>query len=156
MKLDRFFRTSESVGPLILRLGLAIAIFPHGAQKMLGWFGGSGFSGTMGFFTGMLHVPAVFAFLAICTEFFAPIALFLGFFTRLAGLALACQFVVAAILGGHWANGFFANWTGTQKGEGIEYHLLVLTMALALLVMGGGKWAIDSWIARNTATPRKP
>ncbi len=149
MKLARFFRTIDSFGPLLLRLGLAAALFPHGAQKMLGCFGGPGFSGTMGFFTGQMHIPAFLAFLAICVEFFAPIALFFGFFTRLAGFALAVHIAVAAYLGGHLANGFFANWAGNQKGEGVEYHLLVITIGLALAILGGGKWAVDAWMARN-------
>ncbi len=150
MKLSPLFATSRSLGPLLLRLGLAIALFPHGAQKMLGLFGGHGFAGTMGFFTETLHIPAVFAFAAIFTEFFAPIALFLGFFTRLAALGLACLIATAAIMGGHLANGFFLNWSGTQKGEGIEYHILIVAASLALMVMGAGRWSLDRWMARNT------
>jgi putative oxidoreductase len=149
MNLAPFFSSVESFGPLILRLGLAMVIFPHGAQKVLGLFGGNGFAATMGFFTQTLHLPYALALVAVLTEFFAPIALFLGFFTRLAALTLAIQFVTAAILGGHIANGFFVNWTGNQKGEGIEYHILVVTAALSLLIMGAGRWAIDGWIARN-------
>lgn len=149
MKFARFFQTVDSTGPLVLRLGLAVAMFPHGAQKMLGLFGGHGFKGTMDFFTGGMHVPAFLAFLAICVEFFAPVALLLGFFTRLAGFALAVHIAVAAALGGHMANGFFMNWAGNQKGEGFEYHILVFALGLGLAFLGGGRWAIDSWIARN-------
>ena len=148
MKLACFFSTTKSIGPLILRIGLAAAMFPHGAQKMLGWFGGHGFSGTMGFFTGTLHVPAALAFLAILTEFAGPIALFLGFFTRLAGLAIAVHITVAAILGGHIYNGFFMNWYGNQKGEGFEYHVLMATIGLGLLFLGAGRCALDPLIAR--------
>ena len=149
MNLAPLFDTVRSFGPLILRLGLAIVIFPHGAQKVLGLFGGSGLAGTMGFFTQTLHIPYALALVAVLTEFFAPIALFLGFFTRLASLALVVQFVTAAILGGHLAHGFFINWAGNQKGEGIEFHILVVASALALMIMGAGRWAIDGWIARN-------
>jgi len=149
MKLSRLlFGTCDSFGPLVLRLGLAVALFPHGAQKVLGWWGGNGFEGTMGFFTGPMHIPAVLAFLAIATEFAAPIALALGFFTRLAGLVIAVNITVAAILGGHIANGFFMNWMGTQKGEGIEYHLLMATLGLGLFILGGGKWSVDALIAK--------
>ncbi|MEI6350727.1 MAG: DoxX family protein [Verrucomicrobiota bacterium] len=148
MKLACLFSTSNSIGPAILRLGLAAALFPHGAQKMLGWFGGHGFGGTMGFFTGTLHIPAFFAFLAMLTEFGAPIALFFGVFTRLAGLAIAVHITVAAILGGHIYNGFFMNWYGNQKGEGFEYHILMATIGLALVVLGAGCCALDRLIAR--------
>ena len=156
MKLPCLFKTLDSFGPVVLRLGLAVVLFPHGAQKVLGWWGGHGFSGTMGFFTSMLHVPAVFALLAILTEFLGPIALFFGFFTRLAALAIAVQFVVAPILGGHIANGFFMNWMGNQKDEGFEYHILMVTIAVGLVILGGGKWACDTVIARMLdGSPRR-
>ncbi|MCX6966658.1 MAG: DoxX family protein [Verrucomicrobia bacterium] len=156
MKLPRFFETVDSFGPLLMRLGLAVVLFPHGAQKVLGWWGGHGFSGTMGYFTGAMHIPAVLAFLAIATEFAAPIALFFGFFTRLAALAVSIHFVVAAILGGHIYNGLFMNWMGNQKGEGFEYHILMVALALGLLFLGGGKWALDRVIARMLyGSPRR-
>ena len=156
MKTHRFFETIDSFGPLLLRLGLAVVLFPHGAQKVLGWWGGHGLAGTMAFFTQAMHIPAVFAALAIATEFLAPIALLLGFCTRLAGLVVAVHFIVAAILGGHIFNGFFMNWSGDQKGEGFEYHLLMLTLGLGLAVLGGGKWAVDREIARRLNAPGNP
>jgi putative oxidoreductase len=150
MKFSRLlFCTYDSFGPLVMRLGLAAALFPHGAQKVLGWFGGNGFEGTMNFFTGTMHIPALFAFFAIATEFAAPIALVLGLFTRLAGLVIAIHITVAAILGGHYMNGFFMNWMGSQKGEGVEYHLLMATLGLGLFFLGGGKWSLDALIART-------
>jgi putative oxidoreductase len=154
MKLSRFFETIESFGPLLLRLGLAAVMFPHGAQKVLGLFGGLGFAETLGFFTGKLGIPTALAVTAIFTEFFAPIALFFGFFTRLAGFALAVDLAVAAYKGGHIFNGFFMNWMGHQKGEGFEFHLLVVAIGLALAIMGGGRWSVDSWIAWNLGGPR--
>jgi len=156
MKLPCLFKTVDSFGPVVLRMGLALVLFPHGAQKALGLWGGHGFSGTMGFFTSMLHIPAAFAFLAILTEFLGPIALFFGLFTRLAALAVAVLFVVAPILGGHLANGFFMNWFGNQKGEGFEYHILMVTIALGLVILGGGKCALDTMIARMLdGSPRR-
>jgi putative oxidoreductase len=62
---QRILSTHGSITALIARLTLGLVMFPHGAQKMLGWFGGYGFTGTMGFFTGMMHIPALFALLAI-------------------------------------------------------------------------------------------
>lgn len=147
--MRRFFQTVDSFGPLLLRLGLAVVMFPHGAQKVFGWWGGHGLSGTMNFFTGMLHIPAWLAILAILTEFLGPIVLFFGFFTRLAGLALAVHIATAAVLGHHIANGFFMNWSGSQKGEGIEYHILVAAIGLALVFLGGGKLSIDAAIAHS-------
>jgi len=80
------FQTSGSVGPLLLRVFLAVVMFPHVAQKVLGWFGGSGFASSMAFFTDKMGIPAVFAFVAVLAEFLGPIALFFGFLTRIASL----------------------------------------------------------------------
>ena len=113
----------------ILRLVLGVIFFAHGAQKMLGWFGGYGFTGTMGFFTGMLHIPAVFAFLAIAAEFFGGLGLIVGLLTRVASFGIFCNMVVAVALV-HGRFGFWMNWTGAQKGEGYEYHLLLLRLSV--------------------------
>jgi len=122
--LQTLLKTDGSVSSLIARLALGLVMFPHGAQKVLGWFGGYGYNGTMGFFTGQLHIPAFFAFLAIA-EFAGSIALITGFLGRVAGFGIAVEMVVAIILV-HGTNGFFMNWYGNQKGEGFEYHLLTL------------------------------
>jgi putative oxidoreductase len=151
--MDRkLFATDDSGATAILRLVLGIVIFAHGAQKMLGWFGGFGFSGTMGFFTGMLHVPAPFAFLAIAAEFFGGLGLILGFLTRIAAFGIAVNMVVAISLV-HRAFGLFMNWNGTQKGEGFEYHLLVLAITAFLMIRGAGAFSIDHAIA--TASPAR-
>ena len=149
--MKRFFETNDSYGPLIGRLVLAAAIFPHGAQKVLGWFGGHGFSGTMQFFTETMHIPAPFAFLAILAEFAAPIALAFGLLARLSAFGIGVNIVTAAVLGGHWQNGFFMNWFGNQKGEGVEYHLLMAGLAAVLVVQGAGRFAVDSLVARRMA-----
>jgi putative oxidoreductase len=143
----RFFQTTDSLAPLVLRLGVAIAMWPHGAQKLLGLYGGYGFGNTMQFFTTQAGIPAVIAFLVIIGEFFGPIALALGFFTRFSAASLALIIGAAAFLGGHAAHGFFINWFGNQKGEGIEYHLLFVFSAVALAIIGGGKWSLDAFIA---------
>lgn len=142
-------QTSASYAPIFLRLFLALVIFPHGAQKVLGWFGGYGFEGTMAFFTGKMGLPYVIALLPVLTEFLAPIALVFGFFTRIAALALGVNFlVVFSVL---IPNGFFMNWFGNQKGEGVEYTLLIFGIALALIVEGAGRFSVDRWIAKKTA-----
>jgi putative oxidoreductase len=139
-------RTSGQVVPLILRLTLALVFFPHGAQKVLGWFGGYGFTGTMGFFTGTMGLPYALALLPILTEFLAPFALVAGIFTRIAALAVGVNMLVAVLMV-HMPNGFFMNWSGSQKGEGFEYHLLVIGIALALFAYGAGRWSVDAAIA---------
>lgn len=141
-------RTNDSAAPLVARLTLGLVMFPHGAQKALGWFGGYGYSGTMGFFTGTLHIPAVFAFLAIAAEFAGSLALILGLFGRVAAFGMAAVMAVA-ILSVHAANGFFMNWNGNQKGEGFEYHLLVLGLAAIVMVCGAGKASLDGIISRR-------
>lgn len=143
-------RTQDSSAALVARLTLGLVMFPHGAQKALGWFGGYGYSGTMGFFTGTMHIPAVFAFLAIAAEFAGSLALIAGVFSRAAAFGIAAVMTVA-ILTAHLANGFFMNWAGNQKGEGFEYHLLALGLALIVLIHGGGKASLDALLARRLA-----
>lgn len=135
-------RTDHSTAPLLMRLALASVMFPHGAQKLLGWFGGYGFTGSMGFFTGTMGIPWLFAFGAILIEFAAPLLLLLGVGTRLAAAAIGVVMSFAMILV-QSKNGFFMNWFGNQKGEGIEYTLLLLGLVLALVVTGGGRWSVD-------------
>lgn len=126
----------------LVRLVLGVVFFAHGAQKMLGWFGGYGFKGTMGFFTQMLHIPAAFAFLAICAEFFGGIGLILGLLTRIAAFGISVNMLVAIFMV-HLPNGLFMNWTGQQKGEGYEYHLLVLAITAVLMIRGAGAFSVD-------------
>ena len=151
--LQLLFKTNTSTAPLIARLTLGIVMFPHGAQKMLGWFGGYGFSGTMNFFTGTMHIPAVFALLAIMAEFAGSLALVAGLLSRVAAFGIASVMTVA-ILTSHAANGFFMNWYGNQKGEGFEYHLLAIGLALVVLIHGAGKASLDGALHRKLASDR--
>jgi putative oxidoreductase len=148
----KLFDTDDSTATAILRLVMGVVFFAHGAQKMLGWFGGFGFSGTMGFFTGAMHIPATLAFLAIAAEFFGGLGLILGFLTRIAAFGIAANMVVA-IGTVHAAFGFFMNWSGKQKGEGFEYHLLALAITAFLMIRGAGAFSIDRAIA--TASPSR-
>jgi len=143
--LEWLLQTDSGVVGLILRITLAVVIFPHGAQKVFGWFGGHGFRGTMKFFTAS-GIPAIFAFLAIATEFLGPLGLAVGLLTRVAAFGIACVMFVA-IATTHWPHGFFMNWYGNQKGEGFEYHLLVLGMAISLIIGGAGIWSLDAAMA---------
>jgi len=142
----KLFNTDDSTATAILRLVTGIVFFAHGAQKMLGWFGGYGFTGTMGFFTGTMHIPAPLAFLAIAAEFFGGLGLILGFLTRIAAFGIAVNMLVA-IATVHGAFGFFMNWSGAQKGEGFEYHLLVLAITAFLMIRGAGAFSVDHAIA---------
>ncbi len=146
------FTTDDGAAQLIARLTVGIVMFMHGAQKLLGWFGGYGFSGTMGLFTQQMHIPAPLAFLVIFTEFFGALALIAGLLTRIAAFAVAFEMVVAIAMV-HWPNGFFMNWFGKQAGEGFEYHLLVIGVCIALIVAGAGRWSIDRLIS-ETYRPR--
>jgi len=150
----KLFATSDDTATAILRVLLGVVFFAHGAQKMLGWFGGYGFSGTMGFFTGMMHIPAPLAFLEIAAEFFGGLGLILGFLTRIAAFGIAVNMLVA-ITAVHGAFGFFMNWSGAQKGEGFEYHLLVLAITAFLMIRGAGALSIDRTIATASASPSR-
>jgi putative oxidoreductase len=140
--LQKLIRTRNDAALAAIRIALGVVMFAHGSQKMLGWFGGSGFSGTMGMFENYMHIPAPLAFLAIVAEFFGGIGLLLGLLGRVAALGITVNMVVA-VLKVHLPNGFFMNWTGQQKGEGFEYHLLVLAITTAVMVYGSGAWSID-------------
>ena len=146
--MKRLFQTDDDASSLILRVMLGVVMFPHGAQKLLGWFGGFGFSGTMGFFTEKMGIPAVIAFLVIIGESLGSLALIAGFLTRLSAASIAI-IMFGAITLAHLSNGFFMNWLGNQAGEGFEYHLLVIAIAAALIIKGGGKWSADQAIAQR-------
>ena len=144
----RVISTPDDRVAAFLRMVLAGIILPHGAQKVLGWFGGYGLAGTMGFFTKDMGIPAVFAALAISAEFLGPLLLLAGLCTRVAALGIGCVMAVAVAMV-HAPNGFFMNWFGNQKGEGFEYHLLVLGIAAALVIRGGGAFSLDRRMARG-------
>ncbi|HEV8437121.1 MAG TPA: DoxX family protein [Methylomirabilota bacterium] len=144
--LGWLFQTDGTIVPLVLRLSLAVVMFPHGAQKALGWFGGQGFTGTVAAF-GQSGIPAPLAVLAIMAEFLGSLGVAVGLLTRVAALGIAAVMLVA-ILTVHRPHGFFMNWLGTQSGEGFEFHLLALGLALALVIGGAGRWSLDALIAR--------
>ncbi len=148
--MKTLFQTDDSWSLLVLRIMLGAVMFPHGAQKLLGWFGGYGFSGTMDAFTGKMGMPWIIAFLVIIGESLGALALIAGFFTRFTAASLAV-IMFGAVAMAHWQNGFFMNWFGQQAGEGFEYHLLVIGMCVALVLAGAGKWSVDQEIAKRLA-----
>lgn len=138
---------------LIARLALGIVVFPHGAQKLFGWFGGNGFQGTMGFLTSQAGLPSPLAVLVILIESVGALLVLAGFLTRLAAFAILAQFI-GIMVKMHLANGFFMNWSGSQKGEGIEFFILILGLALILLITGGGLASVDAALTRNKTATR--
>jgi putative oxidoreductase len=139
------FATGDDRAALVLRVVFAAVMWPHGAQHALGWFDGYGFAGTYGWMTGTIGVPGVLAALAIVTELVAPLFLLVGLGGRVAAAGLGVVLAVAATT--HASNGFFMNWVGQQKGEGFEYHLLGVAIAVALVVRGSGALSIDRRLA---------
>lgn len=144
---DRIFGTNNDWTGLINRLTIGLILFPHGAQKLPGWFGGPGFTGEMSFFTETLHLPWLIAFLVIIIEFFGSVSLIVGFASRIWAVLMIVLFI-GIILFGHIEYGFFMNWFGDQKGEGYEYHLLIIGLSLAVLVNGSGKLSVDGVLAK--------
>ncbi len=143
-----FSTRSDDWSALIVRLTLGLILFPHGAQKLLGWFGGYGFTGTMDAFTQGMHLPWIIAFLVILIESIGSLALIAGVATRFFSLAMLGNFI-GIILTAHLHNGFFMNWyMQPGKPEGFEYHLLILGLAIAAIIAGGGKWSVDSLLMK--------
>lgn len=130
----------------VLRITAGLILWPHGAQKLLGWFGGYGFTGTMNFFTGTMKIPWILGFLVIVVEFLGSISLLAGFAVRYwaaAGILLMLGIITTS----HLSSGFFMNWSGSQNGEGYEYHLLFIGIFIALLVGGAGRFSVDGALA---------
>ena len=146
--LRKVISTENEYGATILRLTMGIMFFAHGAQKALGWFGGYGFHATLTSFTQMMHIPAVLAILAMAAEFLGGLGLVAGLLTRIAALGIAVNMAVAVALV-HHRFGFFMNWTGRNKGEGYEFHLLAIAAAVALMIEGGGAISIDRLLTRR-------
>ncbi len=140
--LKKIMQTDDDVALLVLRVLLGIVFIPHGLQKLMG------FSGVMSMFTTQLGIPAVFAFLAIVAEGLGSWGLVTGLLTRVAAFGITVNMIVAVYMM-HWKNGFFMNWFGNQKGEGYEYHLLVIAIGIALMIKGGGKWSLDRVLSKK-------
>lgn len=144
---QKIVNTSDDFAVTVLRLVMGVVFFAHGAQKLLGWFGGYGFSGTMGFFAQM-GIPAFFGYLAIAAEFLGGLGLIVGFLTRIAALGIICNMVVAIAMV-HHSNGLFMNWAGNQKGEGYEFHLLAIALAALIVIKGAGALSVDRFLSER-------
>jgi putative oxidoreductase len=147
--IKKFLATDQqSWSLLIVRLALGFVILPHGMQKALGMFGGYGFSGTVGFFQSM-GMPFIIGTLVILAEFVGSIGVIIGLGTRFMAASILLTMSGAMVLGGHLNNGFFMNWFGMQKGEGIEYFVLVIGLALAAVIGGSGKFSFDNLVSKQ-------
>ncbi len=151
--LGTLISTERDYTALLLRLTLALVIFPHGAQKLLGWFGGFGFTGTMGFFTETMGLSTLVGLLVILIEFFGPIALAAGAFSRIAAAGIAAV-MIGAVVTTHLPYGFFMDWNGTLNGEGFEYHILAIGISAAIFIKGSGALSVDRWVSQIAVTPR--
>lgn len=145
--LDKLLATDDSRTLLLQRIALGAVMLPHGLQKTVGAFGGHGFDGTMAYFTQSLHIPAPLAVLVILAESLGAIGLIVGLGTRIAAVGLIAT-MLGAIVMTHLPYGFFMNWFGTQGGEGFEYHLLAIALAIPLVIRGAGAFSLDRVIAR--------
>jgi len=144
--LNKLLATENEYSALILRLVLGVVMFPHGAQKLFGWFGGNGFGGTMHHFTENMGIPYLVALLVVLAESLGAIGLVVGALTRIAAFGIGCV-MAGAIVTVHWQYGFFMNWAGNKAGEGFEYHILALGISLALMLRGAGALSVDRWLA---------
>lgn len=144
--VDLVFGSYPSWSHLVVRLGLGIVFFAHGSQKVLGWFGGPGLPGTVGYMKQALGVPAPLAALAALTEFLAGCGMLVGFLARPAAVGIIVVMLVA-IAKVHGKNGFFLNFSNTPgKGHGYEFNLVLIAMALSILIGGAGALSIDRLI----------
>ena len=126
----------------IVRIVLGVVFFAHGAQKALGWFGGAGLQSTVRVFREQLRIPAPLALLSVAAEFLGGLGLIVGLLSRIAALGIAVVMIVALVaVQGKF--GFFMNWYGEKQGHGIEYHILVLALALAVIIKGAGAFSLD-------------
>ena len=144
--------TDRDPAATLARVSLGAILFPHGAQHALGWFGGYGFSGTLGWMTGTLGFPAPLAALGIVTELVAPVLMMLGVGGRATAAALMVHMAFAS--SPHWSTGFFMNWFGAHAAgvEGFEYHLLAMALAAVVVVKGMGALSLDRALFRRSTS----
>jgi putative oxidoreductase len=149
------FSTNSSWGPAMIRMLLGTVLWAHGAQKLLGLFGGYGFGGTMQFFTTVAGLPWIVGLMVIIIEFFGSLSLVLGLATRLWSLFMVFL-LTGIVFTAHIRNGFFMNWFGNQEGEGYEYFILAIGMAASLVITGSGALSLDQWLFASATKKRRP
>jgi putative oxidoreductase len=145
--------TNDDRIAMLARLVLGIVVVPHGAQTLLGWFGGSAIPGALGFYAGSGVAPFL-GWLGTSVEFFAGVALLFGLVGRIAALAIAADLLAAAV--SNWDVGFFMNWNGTLQGEGFEFHILAITLALIVVICGSGALSLDRALLQRSLAADDP
>ena len=125
-----------------VRIILGVVFFAHGAQKLLGWFGGAGLKETIRTLHEFVGLPVPLAFVAVMSEFLGGLGLIVGLLGRVAALGI-CITMLSAIAMVHWRFGLFMNWFGDRKGHGFEYHLLAIGLAIVVVVGGSGALSLD-------------
>ena len=138
----------------IVRIVLGFVFLAHGAQMALGWFGGAGLQSTVRVFREQLRIPAPLALLSVAAEFLGGLGLVVGLLSRIAALGIAVVMLVA-LVAVHWKFGFFMNWFGEKKGHGIEYHVLVLALALIVIVKGAGAFSLDQVLYQHVSAQNR-
>lgn len=141
MDVSSIFLTGDDYSITFLRILLGVIMFPHGAQKVLGWYGGAGIKGTMNHMRDV-GIPPIIAWLTVIGQFFGSIALITGCCTRFAGAGIFIIMTGAMFV--NIPNGWLMNWTGRKKGEGVEYFALLLGINLVIILKGSGPIAIDN------------
>jgi putative oxidoreductase len=144
---DKLIRTRHDWALTLIRVVAGGVMLPHGMQKLLGWHGEPGFTRTMQNFTQGMGIPSWLVFLVIIAESFGALGMILGCLSRIAAFGVLMDMIGAASVSFRF--GFFMNWSGTNKGEGIEYHLLMGAMSLAVIIWGGGAFSVDRLLSRN-------
>lgn len=153
--LQKLIHTREDHSLTLLRLSLGLIFFAHGAQKVLGWWGGPGFNGAMTGSTQQMGIPSVFALLAIMAEFLGGLGLLFGVLTRIAAFGVTMVMIVAIFMV-HSQHGLFMNWSGQQAGEGFEFHLLAVAIGASLIARGAGAWSLDRLIEKGLGSAHAP
>lgn len=144
--LKKLLNPSADRADLILRIALGVVFFAHGSQKVLGWFGGYGWAGTLGFFQQALGIPPFWAGLSFLAELLGGILILLGLLTRPAALSIAVTMFVAGMKVG-LPNGFFLDTQGPK--DGVEYVFVLLLIAVYFIIKGAGKISLDAVISKS-------
>lgn len=154
MLLKSLTTNRMNYAPLISRVLLGAVMFPHGAQKLFGWFGGFGFEGTMGYFTGTAGLPWIVGFLVILIESIGSLFLIAGLASRL--MALSMTGIALGIIATSHHDYFFMNWFGSQPSEGYEFFLLMIGLGISVTISGGGAWSVDGILQRKYRPEHQP
>lgn len=150
--MRKFFSTTNDGMLTLLRIAAGFIVLAHGVQKLFGWFGGHGVTATMDSFEQWFDLPGFVTLLVIMSDSGGALFLMIGFATRFMASSIALVMLGAiALVHGRW--GFYMNWYSERRGEGFEFHLLILAIMIVLIVRGGGRASVDLWLAQRLKQP---